>query len=252
MIDIKIFHFHFYKNAGSSVDAILKSVFNNKWEQREFEGSDHWPLINTWLEFSKDIICYSSHTANLDIINNQKFELFPIIFARHPIDRIASMYRYEKIQRGNEWEYKLARTSSMRQYIQARLDRINDVQCRNFHCNRLAELYRSSNKLERSDLTLAQNTIKILPFIGIVERFQSSLDVLRYQLERITSLRAHLGETQENATFNLSTPLDIRLEQIKHEIGSELFEELIKINQDDLLIYELIARKLDAQFTNLY
>ena len=35
-----ILHYHLFKNAGTSIDAILKDNFDEKWVTREFESSN--------------------------------------------------------------------------------------------------------------------------------------------------------------------------------------------------------------------
>jgi hypothetical protein len=257
MINIKVFHFHFCKYTGMSIDEILKIAFNKKWQQREFEKYDHLSEIVSWITTESEVFCFSSHTANLGVLNtqklinkqNQNIELFPIIFIRHPIDRIASVYRYEKNEKTNSWKNNLARTASMRRYIETRLEREFDPQCRNFHCNRLASMLRNIDNDERTDFELACKAFKILPFIGVVERFQNSLDIYSKHLKNFVALVPGFVETRENATSELGMLLDIRLAQVRQEIGVSFFDKLMDINRDDLLLYEMIEKKLNLQYS---
>ena len=258
MIDIKIFHFHLYKNAGTSVDEILKSSFNNKWQEREFEDDNPLSDITDWVVSAPDTLCFSSHTASLKIIteqhlcdkDNRVFELFPIIFMRHPIDRIASVYRYEKSQTTNSWENNLAKSSSMQKYIETRWARELDTQCRNFHCNRLAEVFRNGDNTRISDYELALNSIKIFPFIGIVDRFQDSLNIYADLLKLFIDMDFHFLETIENATSDAGITLEDRLDLIKLEVGVSFFNKLIEINEKDISLYETVSNKLKLQYAH--
>jgi hypothetical protein len=246
--DKKIFHFHFYKNAGSSVDAILRNSFVHQWEEKEFDDS---PLLTSsvinWITNSKTTICFSSHTAKLDIMNVQNMNMMPLLFVRHPIDRIASVYRYEKLRNGNSWEDHLAGEMSMRQYIQTRLDRAGDAQCRNYHCSRLSEMFRVFENVDKSDFELAQQAVDRLPFIGVVERFQESLKMFEKLFHEAGFQNLNFEETRENATSSPGLDIHTRLKDIEKEIGSDFFNLLLNINGDDILIYEMVIGKLDQK-----
>ena len=241
----KIFHFHFYKNAGSSIDALLKLNFPNQWEEKEFQRSSHpSEAVLKWITDSPEIICFASHTAELGVLNSKEINLIPIVFMRHPIDRIASIYRYERVQTPKSWENDLARSSSMKGYIEERLKIQNDWQCRDYHCARLVELFKNADDIEVSDLKLVNKAVDRIPFIGLVERFQDSLNVLKAMLEQAGYSIFNFDETRENSN---SAPenLDVRLAKIKEEVGQDFYEMLLEVNRDDLVLYETVARKLD-------
>jgi hypothetical protein len=240
-----VFHFHFYKNAGSSVDAILKNNFVNQWEDKEFDENDLPSGAIKWILQSSTINCFSSHTATLDILNNTDVELIPIVFLRHPLDRIASVYNYEKIQTSDAWEHALARTSSMRQYIETRLASEFDAQCRNFHCYRLSELFKNKNDIESSSFDLAQKTLASLPIVGIVDRFQESLDIYKVYLNNNGFANLRFNETRENAVAPLELTLEDRLNKMQDEVGGDFFQLLTEVNKDDITLYELSVNKLE-------
>ena len=65
MSDPTIFHFHLFKNAGTSVDALLRQSFPGSWEQREFDGNKAEIKLQTaqWFNTNHNLIAFSSHTA---------------------------------------------------------------------------------------------------------------------------------------------------------------------------------------------
>lgn len=248
---IKIFHFHFYKNAGTSVDAILQKNFFNRCSEKEFTQSENTAdAVLKWMIDSPHILCFSSHTAQLSILKTRHFSIIPIILIRHPIDRIASVYRFEKLQMLDIWESRLARSSSMKQYIEARLNILNDRQCRNFHCARLSELYKNQEDIDNFDLDFALKAVEELPFIGLVERMQDTLKILEYMCKNVSCNEISFEETRENST---STPEDLgtRLDRIKGEIGNEFYNELTYINENDILLYETVLGKLEERIKGL-
>ncbi len=243
----KIFHFHFYKNAGSSFDYILRDNFINQWAEKEFDNleKDSKDVIN-WIKNSNELNCFSSHTAKLDIINLLELNIFPVLFVRHPIDRIASVYKYEKNRQSQNWEHVLAKNSSMREYIQARLAIEGDAQCRNFHIHRLAETFRFELSKE-SIFEKAARAVDQLPFIGVVEKFQDSLNILSSALEREGHITLKLIEVRENSTSPGDKSLITRLQEIESELGKDFYEYLNQINKEDILIYEKIVTGLQCK-----
>lgn len=246
-----VFHFHFYKNAGSSVDAILKNNFVNTWEEKEFGENDLPSGAIKWILQSPNINCFSSHTATLDILNNTDVELIPIVFIRHPLDRIASVYNYEKIQTSDAWEHVLARTSSMRQYIEARLAIEFDAQCRNFHCYRLSEFFKNENESQFPSFELAKKAVSALSVVGIVDRFQESLDVYGSYLNKNGFFNLLFSETRENAVAPLELTLEDRLNKMKDEVGEEFFQFLTETNKNDIALYEMAVNKLEESHLTL-
>jgi hypothetical protein len=237
----KIFHFHFYKNAGSSFDYILRQNFENQWAEKEFTNlyNNSEDVVN-WVKTSTELKCFSSHTARLDIINDSELDIFPVLFVRHPIDRIASVYKYEKIQTSNQPEHVLARNCSMREYIQARLLIEGDAQCRNFHIKRFAEVFRFE-ATKQSPFDKACRAISCLPFIGIVEKFKDSLNILSSTLQSEGFNNLNFLEVRENSNSSGDKNLVTRLQEIESELGKDFYEYLNEINKDDLLIYEKIV-----------
>src|SRR5258708_242269 len=115
-----IFHYHLFKNAGTSVDAILKANFSGRWVTREFNGGPHAAnvaRVGQWVEEEKDAVAFSSHTAMLPPPSLEDVQFFPVVFVRHPIDRIASAYAFECKQPGDGFGAVLARNTTLGGYI---------------------------------------------------------------------------------------------------------------------------------------
>jgi hypothetical protein len=58
--------------------------------------------------------------------------VLPVIFVRHPIDRIMSAYSFESKQTSESFGAVLARNTTLGGNIETRLSMPNDTQCRNF------------------------------------------------------------------------------------------------------------------------
>ena len=123
-------------------------------------------------------------------------------------------------------------------YVITRLANPRDRFCRNAQTWRLAVGTRPDfgSMLER-----ALCTAERLPFVGCVEAFDASVQVL----QRLFA--PHFPEFRTFAAYeNVLRPgktLDERLADIKGELGHALYDELVAANTDDLTLHrEILAR----------
>ncbi|MDD5274976.1 MAG: hypothetical protein PHR16_02715 [Methylovulum sp.] len=236
-----VFHYHFFKNAGTSVDALLKANFPKQWVTKEFNG--HYPVnvtqVTQWIQQEKDAMAFSSHTALLPPPSLPDIQLFPIIFIRHPIDRIASAYAFERTQGSPTFGSVLARHTTLAGYIEVNLTLGQHSQCHNFHISKLIHM----TKGESGDpATLAIKALDSLPFVGLVDEYDNSI-------KRLTEwLSPHFPEFKpvivtRNVTRGNTIPLEQKLEQIRAEIGADCYMKLLKANAADMAVFHAIQAR---------
>src|SRR4029079_906891 len=85
-----IIHYHFFKNAGTSVDAILQRNFGAGWTSREYPARSTPNAAREFLVANPQIAALSSHTLPLPPPDIPDAEILPILFIRHPLDRLKS------------------------------------------------------------------------------------------------------------------------------------------------------------------
>ena len=95
-----VLHYHLFKNAGTSVDALLKRQFPRGWVTREFpsEPEANARQLAAWLAEDDEAVAFSTHTGLLPPPVVPGLKVVPVIFVRHPLDRIASAYSFEHTQ----------------------------------------------------------------------------------------------------------------------------------------------------------
>jgi len=216
-----ILHYHLFKNAGTSVDAVLKRSFGERWITREFpaNGGDNSGMIGEWIRDNPDAVAFSSHTMMGPIPQVQDVRIITFMLIRDPIERIQSAYRFERRQKAETWGAKLAKKHDFEGYVRARLERPGDRQCRNFQVHRLAALCPG----EGSELDQAKTAAGLITVLGTVKNFSLSIDRLAAVLEPDHLLQ--VSETWENRSNH-------KLDQ-DTDLGF-----LRNLNQDD---YELCA-----------
>lgn len=172
-----ILHYHLFKNAGTSLDLILKRNFGARWVTAEFpnEGlAGNTELVADWIRANPDAVAFSSHTAQGPIPQIDGVRIVSVMFLRDPIARIRSAYQFERDQRADTWGAQLAAANDFAGYVSARLDRPGDRQCRNFQTCRMAMLAPPLSDAE-PELTRALRGLAMLSCVGLVDEFDRSV-----------------------------------------------------------------------------
>lgn len=235
-----ILHYHFFKNAGTSVDEVLKENFAGRWLEAEFPGPDNAKAVAAWIARNPAVCAFSSHTALMPLPVLEGVCVIPIVFLRHPLDRIASAYRFEQSQPGGSRGSIIAQTQDLAGYVRARLDSPKDFQCRNFHAFRLAKQVPGA---QHADLEAALSTLMALPFVGVVEEFDLSLarleETLRPHFPEFICAESHLNASPA-ATWGLAR----RLEAMRGQLGDELYSMLLRENMKDICLHHAALARL--------
>jgi hypothetical protein len=239
-----ILHYHLFKNAGTSVDELLRQNFGSRWVAQEFAANrrENAAAVTAFIRSNPHLQAISSHTALLPVPRIEGVEIFPIIFIRHPIDRLRSAYEFERRQNANTTGARLAKTHDFAGYLRELLRNPRHRQVRNFQTFRLshAETSRKNSELER-----AMAAIQSFPSVGLVERFEESLRVLEDRLRplipgfRVQSVHRNAALARQPATAD-------RLAGVAALLGSELYAEVCAANADDLAIYDQVSARFES------
>lgn len=236
-----ILHYHLFKNAGTSLDAAFKENFpDDKWVTKEFPGNlqENRKLVKEWIISDKNAIVFSSHTAQLPPPDLQEYgiEVLPVVFIRHPIDRMVSAYSFEKKQNGSSFGSVLAKNTSLSGYVDVRLSLPNDRQCRNFHADRLLNIYNDKVYDEANRLL---EVVNILPFIGLVEKYEQSIEALEQWLIN-EGFNVTLVPKKHNVSRASNNTLEEKLNNIREEVGDECFDTWVSVNELDIILYNKV------------
>lgn len=222
-----LLHYHLFKNAGTSVDAFLRDAFCANWAACEFE--DHptrsASAIAEWISQNPTVSCLSTHTVFGPLPEVPGVEVIPIIFLRHPIDRIGSAYRFECFQKSNSYGARLAKKVDFSGYVRARLLRSGDRQCRNFQVHRLASFTTGpSEELSRAIVSLNKFAL-----VGIVEDFNRSMQ----GLEELLSCNGFPVSPATRIRKNVSN------QKVKTFLPPSEMAQLLQENQNDLTLWKV-------------
>ena len=198
-----ILHYHLFKNAGTSVDAILKRNFGDAWVTREFpgEGGNNTALVEQWIRDTPDAVAYSSHTMMGPIPQVDGVQVISLMLLRDPIERIKSAYRFERTQDADTWGAQLAKEHDFEGYVRERLARPGDRQCRNVQTHRWA----SRVPGEGTELERASRALEKLTIVGRVEEFDEAMVRLASHLvNRYSGLNFDTVQANKSASSDVS------------------------------------------------
>lgn len=238
-----IFHYHLFKNAGTSVDELLRRNFGAQWAAREFHINrrDNASAVTEFIRNNRHLRAISSHTALLPVPSIEGILIFPIIFIRHPIDRLRSAYEFERKQNANTRGARLAKTHNFRGYLETLLQPPRSHQARNFQTYHLS----MGSPGHGNYRARAQLAIDTLPFVGLVEAFEESVQRMTKLLNNY--FPSFIPSTAHANAQPLATrpSLAERLTAIRSSIGDTFYDELTRSNADDLYIHEYVSAIYD-------
>ncbi len=226
-----ILHYHLFKNAGTSLDRILRKNFGPKWITAEFSSAnrDNGPEVAHWITAHPDAVAFSTHTAMGPVPPIEGVTVLSMMLLRDPVARIRSAYRFERKQEAQTWGAQLAKTHDLEGYVRARLERHGDRQCRNFQTQRLASLLPGDGP----ELTRAVQAMQQLSVVGLVEDFD---DVTRRLTETLRPIFPEF--LAENVRVNTTTPAP---ETDTDRRVNALLEE---VNSDDRHLWALLHKEM--------
>lgn len=222
-----ILHYHLFKNAGTSVDRILKDNFGSGWVTQEFPGP-RGPQGNTaevedWIRSVPDGIAFSTHTAQGPLPDIPGLRVISFLLLRDPIKRIRSAYQFEKTQQAETFGSVLAKHTDLEGYVRVRQALPHDRQCRNFQTARLAAFVPGPEP----EIDRAKEALTRLSVTGTVEDFSGAIAKLS------DAVKADFPEFQW---------AEVRQNVSREEaaLAPALYDLLHQTNEDDFALLEAL------------
>lgn len=243
-----ILHYHLFKNAGSTIDEILKRSFGEAWISFDKEDPTAKILpaeMSAYISSNPSTRAISSHQALLPLPVGE-FKIFPLVFLRHPILRARSAYLFE-------WQKQLRLTEpkgSFAEYVREQLNTRSRCPIANFHVAQLANTALAGEKPQydaclEGRFSSATAALEDLPFFGLVEQFQESLVRMHFYLSfhfpELKVVNRLVNTTQKN-----NGKFEDKLLGIRRELGDALYGELVDRNKEDLKLYKFACEKFSS------
>jgi len=225
-----ILHYHLFKNAGTSLDAVLKQNFGSRWVTKEFKGTNNTEQVEDWIKTTPDAVAFSSHTLMGPLPQIDGVRIVSVMLLRDPIARIKSAYSFERKQVADTFGAVLAKHTTLEGYVKTRLSLANDRQCRNFQTSRLASLVQDTGP----ELPRAQKALAKISVAGLVSDFSGAL----FRLEQAIA-DDHPDFTWTEERQNVSSRKRLATDK-------DLDALLRQVNADDLAVVDFLTLHLTS------
>ncbi|RLA55301.1 MAG: hypothetical protein DRQ98_05595 [Gammaproteobacteria bacterium] len=247
-----ILHGHIFKNAGTTFDWSLKKNFGKSFldhRQDELMRKNGRAHLAQLLSDESGLCAISSHHMTKELPELPEVNFIPVHLLRHPIERIRSVYDFERKQRGVTPGAKAAKSKSFKEYVEWRMRQDVSRTIRNYQTAYLAGHHRRStdvNIISRHFVDAVEMVTNV-SLVGLVERYDESMVVLE------DALRAYFPEIDLSyVAQNVSARKSAQsgdggaTEEILGELGS-LQKTVIDENSFDLALYQVARVRLQAR-----
>ncbi len=232
-----ILHYHIYKNAGSTIGAVLErqfGVFFSALHRNDPNAIISNGELLSFVEHHKTLLALSSHQIRYPKPASDQVEFFDFCFIRHPLDRLFSQYSFLRKAHVDDPLTKVAKTTDLAGFFSFLLDHHPEYAC-NPQMNLL--LHQGHSCLIGPDhFEAARVLLCDISLLGVVDALDESLMIAEYALHPYFP-RLRLHYCPQNVTNSQLMTFDQRLEVIRSRCGEELYARLLEANQFDLALW---------------
>ena len=245
-----IVHQHLFKHAGSTLDGALRRNFGTRFVEDRVDPrlqGDGARFAET-LDVPVPPACLSSHKLRLPLPAVPGYEFHHLILLRHPLERIESVYKFEKRTRG-----RIGSSGTLAEFVEECLDISTMPAIRNHMVSQLLPSpVNWQRRFDEDDTRIATARLEDMPLVGLVDRFDDSMILfethlanafpgldLSYVAKNVSGQKASMDE------------LERKLQRLKAALGAPLFTRLEAANACDLALYEAGTRLFEQRLAAL-
>ena len=244
-------HAHMFKNAGTTLDWSLQRCFGDSFlDHRNNAAIRRDDGLRALILNKPHLRVISSHWVPLPLPKIDGIYLMTALVLRHPIERIASVYNFERKQESDTQGAQYAKKASFKQYVAWRMKSETGATIRDFQVKFCTSAdFRPGDPVNEARFNRAVELLQTTPLVGLVEQFDQSMVLFE------VSLKAWIPEIdlryiRQNVNQGISTSLQEKVVGIEKELGSDLKMEVYEKNHYDLKLYEVAKGLLEDRVTN--
>lgn len=243
-----IAHGHIFKNAGTTFDWALERNFGKRFCDHRDDGLMEQygaSYLGQYLHDNPCINAISSHHL-CDTSTIQGIEVIPVYLLRHPIERILSVYNFERRQNSSSPGAIAAKKYNFKDYVQWRMDpNVNGV-IRNYQTIYLAGLHAIKPSRECTVEAFNVALVKLQSsLVGLVEEFDASMIKFEEFLKR-RNIELDLSYIKQNVNIERSLVYGKEVSYIAEQLG-DTFDEVLSKNSYDLALHCAATQLLEKE-----
>lgn len=248
-----LIHAHIFKNAGSTLDFSLKRSFGDRFiDHREDDkmvvGKQEY--LEAFLKDHPEVVALSSHSIHFIPKDTPEFEFYTIYMLRHPIERIRSVYDFERKQEIDRPGPNKAKELDLARYVEWRMQDDVPATIRNCQTVFLSGEGPNADDLENKFLIASENIIKSL--IGITHRYNESMVVFEEKLKPLFP-DIDLSYRRKNVIDqNHEEDLETKLNSLRKRLGNKKLMRVVEEkNAFDLALFNQVKSSLSKKLNSL-
>lgn len=246
-----IAHGHIFKNAGTTFDWALRKNFGEGFcDHRDDEPMDRYgaSYLGQYLRDNPGICAISSHHL-CDTSAIAGIDVIPVYILRHPIERILSVYNFERRQDSSSPGAMAAKKYNFRDYVQWRMEPDVNGVIRDYQTIYLAGLQARKPPIECTVDIFNAAMLKVQSsLVGLVENFDASM--VRFEASlKSRNIEVDLSYIKQNVSSESTTVAGNATSYIAEELG-EVFNHVLSRNSYDLALYCAATQLFEKEQVN--
>jgi hypothetical protein len=252
-----ILHGHIFKNAGTSFDWSLERNFGAGFLDHRDDKSIRQRRgrhLKELLKADAELTAISSHHMCLPPTNPEGVHFEQAYLLRHPIERIASVYAFEREQAADTPGARAAKVMDFADYVSWRMEPKVARTIRDYQSFYLAGLPVDERRkpLSESSYEAALENLNTTACIGVVDRYDESMVVFEAALARYFP-DIDLAYVRQNASRKLwrrKKTMAGKIDDVLQQLGD--LKELVRANNiHDASLYQAANDKLDEAVSSI-
>jgi hypothetical protein len=236
-----VVHYHFFKNAGSTIGSILEREFGGEFATMHGLTSDaelDHAELTAFLLAHRDIRAVSSHHLRYPLPKSKNIVIFDLCFIRHPLDRLQSMYSYLRRANTGDALCQMASRCTAAEFLRNLVDQSPHM-VSNVQVLQLARSGRFTRPADQEDLSRAIQVVHKMAIPGVVDLFDASMVAAEYFL-RPAFPHISLHYTRQNVTAPHAETAN-REKRYRELWSAAVYEDVMALNQFDLRLHAAAA-----------
>lgn len=245
-----LLHYHIFKNAGTTIYFILKSNFGKRvasLDSNRFNRALGDDVLLKFLQKHPKIEAVTSHHLFPPKPQHEQFVFHDILFLRHPMARLSSMYDfYRRTDVTEDPLTKEARRRNTADFMKLLIDKYSH------HVNNAQVRYLSARERNEAEPEL-QTAVRIAfqsTVLGVAEQFDVSAVTAEHVLSP-TFEGIRFAYIARNVSSSGPRELQVHLSHFRDACGDETYEELLKLNLLDISLLEEAKREVERRFRTI-
>ncbi len=213
------------------------------------KGADY---LGLYLMENPKIKALSTHHLTLPLPNLDDTILPQIMMFRDPLERVTSVYNFEKKQIDAVTPGAIhARKFNLKEYVEWRMKPDVGETIRNFYANRcLPPRKQRKEPFSENEILDAKKFISSIEMLGLVEQFDESMVVFEEFLKECNPY-IDLSYVLQNVGQHIDESRDERIKKLRDAVGEETFKVLKEKNKEDIDLYNYVKKEFKLRVSKI-